>query len=311
MSTRQLLRLALLLAVLLLVWGAAALASHRGGTAAGDQFRLPKVRRADVDTVRVTRPGDTTMLARKDSSSWTANGHPASAQAIAELFDALEDTASAGDLVAERKTSHAGLGVDSATGTRVTVRGHGKTLADLVAGKRSPDFAGGYIRRADQESTWQLPGRLVDILSRKSDEWRDRRIATVKSDSVTAIEVIRGARRYTLRRSGSAWMLSPGGAADSSRAADLASAYGSVTAAGFASDAQADSARFTRPDRKTRVLRKDGTPIVTLLFDSTKGGFWVKPDTGHTVYRIESWTADRLAPADSTVRARPATKKGT
>jgi hypothetical protein len=248
------------------------------------------------------------MLARRDSNNWTVNGHPASSQAVAELFDALEDTTSAGDLVAERKTSHAGLGVDSATGTRVTVRGHGQTLADLVAGKRSTDFAGGYLRRADQASTWQMPGRLVDILSRKSDEWRDRRIVAVNADSIAAIEVARGARRYTLRRSGSSWTLSPGGAADSSRAADLASAYGSVMADGFATEAQADSARFTRPDRKTQVLRKDGTPIVALLFDSTKGGFWAKADTGHTVYRIETWTADRLAPADSTVRARTAAK---
>jgi hypothetical protein len=261
-----------------------------------------------VDTVLLTRPGDTAVLAKRDSSSWTVNGHAASSQAIAELFDALEDTTSTGDLVAERKTSHAGLGVDSATGTRVKVRAHGQTLADLVAGKRSTDFAGGYVRRADQESTWQMPGRLVDILSRKSDEWRDRRIAAVKADSIAAIDISRGARRYTLRRNGSMWALAPGGAADSSRAADLASAYGSVTAEGFATNAQADSARFGKPDRKTRLLRKDGTPIVTLLFDSTKGGFWVKPDTGHTVYRIETWTADRLAPADSTVRAKPPAK---
>jgi hypothetical protein len=269
---------------------------------------LPSIKRAAVDTVLVTRPGDTAVLARKDSSAWTVNGHPASSQAIAELFDALEDTTSAGELVAERKTSHAGLGVDSATGTRVRVRGQGRTVADLVAGKRGTNFAGGYVRRADQETTWQMPGRLVDILSRKSDDWRDRRIAAVKTDSIAAIEVSRGARRCTLRRSGATWTLSPGGAADSSRAADLASAYGSVIADGFATAAQADSARFAQPDRKTRLLRKDGTPIVTLLFDSTKGGFWVKPDTGHIVYRIETWTADRLAPADSTVRAGPPAK---
>jgi hypothetical protein len=308
MSAKQLLRLAALLAVLLLVWGAAALASRRGGNASGEAFHLPKIKRSAVDTVALTRPADTAVLVRKDSSTWTVNGHPASPQAVAELLDALEDTTATGELVAERKTSQAGLGVDSATGTRVKVRGHGQTLVDIIAGKRSTDFAGGYVRRADQESTWQMPGRLVDILSRKSDEWRDRRIATVSGDSIAAIEVSRGARRYTLRRSGGTWALAPGGAADSSRAADLASAYGSVTADGFASEAQADSARFAQPDRKTRLLRKDGTPLVTLLFDSTKGAFWVKPDTGRTVYRIEAWTADRLAPADSTVRAKPPTK---
>jgi hypothetical protein len=302
MSAKQLARLAVLLCALLLIWGAAALASRHGGTSSGESFHLPKIRRTGVDTVRVTRPGDTAVLARKDSSTWTVNGHPASSQAIAELFDALEDTTTNGELVAERKASHAGLGVDSATGTHVEVRGRGKTLADLVVGKRSANFAGGYVRRADQESTWDVPGRLVDVLSRKSDEWRDRRIAAVKADSIAAIEVSRGARHYTIRRTGTTWTLAPGGAADSSQAASLVSALASITADGFASSSQTDSARFARPDRQTRVLRKDGTPIVTLLFDSTKAGFWVKPDTGRTVYRLETWTADRLAPADSTVR---------
>jgi hypothetical protein len=51
-----------------------------------------------------------------------------------------------------------------------------------------------------------------------------------------------------------------------------------------------------------RLLRKDGTPLLTLLFESTAAGFWVRPDTSKTIYRIESWTADRLAPADTTLR---------
>jgi hypothetical protein len=42
--------------------------------------------------------------------------------------------------------------------------------------------------------------------------------------------------------------------------------------------------------------------MLTLLFDSTASGFWVRPDTGTTVYRMDAFTADRLAPADSTLK---------
>jgi len=308
-SAKQLLRLAVLLAGLLLVWGAAALARRReGARSEADAFRAPHISRAGTDSVRLGRPGDTTVLVRKDRSTWTVNGHPAAAAGVADLFAAFSDSAAGSELVAQRRTSHASLGVDSAGGIRVRVIGGGRTLADLVVGHRSPDASGGYVRYADQEPTYLVHGRLVEVLSRRSDEWRDHRIAAVSADSVAAIEVSRGRRAYLLHRADSRWVMTPGGPADSAGVTDLLAAYQAVDASGFASAAQADSAHFTPPDRRTRLLRKDRTPLLTLVFDSTAGGFWVRPDSGTTIYRIEGFTADRLAPADSTLRARPAAK---
>jgi hypothetical protein len=309
-SGKQLLRLAVILGVLLLIWGAAALARRRGAAPrASDAFHLPPITRSQVDTVLLARSKDTTVLARKDTSTWTVDGHPAAPRAIADLFNALADSGAGSELVAERRGSQAGLGVDSAGGTRVRFRGHGKTLADLVVGHRSSDFSGGYVRRPNQDSTFLVHGRLVEVLSRSSDEWRDHRIAAVPKDSVASVEISRGARRYVLRQSGRQWVLAPGGSADSARVADLMAAYTAVDASGFASPAQVDSAHFGSPDRRARLLRKNGTPILTLLFDSTTAGFWVRPDTGKTVYKVESWTADRLTPADSTLRVQSKTSK--
>ena len=305
MSAKQLLRLALMFLGLLLIWGGAAMARYRDKTSvATDAFKLPKITLATVDTVVLTHGADTAVLAKKDTSRWTVNGHPAASQAVVDLFSAFADSASGSELVAERKTSHAGLGVDSAGGTRVLIKGGGRTLADLVAGHRSSDFSGGYVRRTDQEATYEMRGRLVEWLTRASDEWRDHRIAGVLTDSIATIEVSRGAKRYTLRNAGKEWELSPGGLADSTAVANLVAAYRTVDASGFATASEADSARFSPPDRRSRLLRKDGTPILTLLFDSTKAGFWVKPDSGTTVYRVDSWNGDRLAPADSSLRAR-------
>ena len=307
MSAKQLARLALIFGALLLLWGGAAMARHHDKSPDGsDAFRLPKVTRTTVDTLILAHATDTTVLAKKDTSHWTVNGHPAATQAVADLFTALADTAAGSDLIAEQKTSHASLGVDSAGGTRVVIKGGGKTVADLVAGHRSADFSGGYVRRADQVATYELRGRLVEWLTRPGDEWRDHRIAGVASDSVAGIEVSRGVKRYTLKSSGTKWELSPGGLADSTAAANLVAAYRTVDASGFATKPEADSARFSPPDRRTRLFRKDGTALLTLLFDSTKAGFWVKPDTGTTIYKLDSWAGDRLAPADSTLRPHPA-----
>ncbi len=190
MSAKQLARLALIFGALLLLWGGAAMARHRDKAPTNsDAFRIPKLTRGTVDTILLTRPADTTVLTRKDTTNWAVNGHPAASQAIADLFTAFADTAPGSDLIAERKTSHASLGVDSAGGTRVLVKGGGRTLLDLIAGHRSSDFSGGYVRRPDQDATYELRGRLVEWLTRPSDEWRDHRIAGVPGDSVTAIEI--------------------------------------------------------------------------------------------------------------------------
>jgi Domain of unknown function (DUF4340) len=304
MSGKQLVRLAVVLVVLLLLWGAAALARRRETMDTSDQFKLPKIARDQVDSVRIARAGDITVLVRQDSATWHVNGHPASSTAVSDLLAALEDTAPSAELVAERPASHAGLGVDSAGGARVQILAKGKVLADLVAGRRTRDLDGGYLRYAGKNETYAVRGRLAEILGRSSDDWRDHRIAAIAGDSVGSVEVTRGHRSYSLKRGAKGWSFGGGGPADSAAVAGLLGAFSQVEAAGFANGAQADSAKFSPPDRRVRVFRKDGTPLLTLVFDSTASGFWVRPDTVRTIYRVESWTADRLTPADTTMKVR-------
>ena len=306
MSARTLGRLAMLLGVLLLLWGGAALTRNRRADApagSGGGFRLPAPAATAVDTVRITRPSDSVVLARRDSA-WTVNGHPASRTAVKDFFAALGDSAGHPELVAERPASHAGLGVDSAKGTRVRLIRGDSVVGDFIAGQRSADMDGGYVRLAGRPEVYLVRGGLGGLLERGPDEWRDHRIATVPVDSVAAIQVQRGARSYKLARDAKGWTLSPGGAADTAAAARLRQAFGEIDAAGFAAPAQADSARFDRPERRVAALRADGTPLIRLAFDSTGGGFWVRADSGGTVYRMDDWAVDRLAPADSTLRPR-------
>jgi hypothetical protein len=307
-SAKQLIRLVLVFLGLLVLWGAAALGRRHGtAKAGGEALRLPAVARTAVDSIVLAKSGASVVLARKDSTAWTANGFPAAMPAVNELLDALADSSASSELVAERKSSQTGLGVDSANGTWMRVRSKGKSLLELVAGNRAPDFSGGYARLPDQERTYMVHGRLVEAATRPADDWRDHRIAVVPADSIGAVEVARGARRYALERKGAQWSLSTGGTVDSSRAAMLLSSYKTIEAGGFATAAQADSARFTPPDRRLRLLRKDGSPLLTLLFDSTAAGVRVKSDTGKTVYTMDAYVADQLVPPDSSLRPpRPA-----
>jgi hypothetical protein len=301
MSAKLLLRLGIVLVALLLLWGAAALARRHESSTSGDQFALGPFRPASVDTVRIIRAADTALLVRRDSSNWRVNGHPASQAAVGELLDALADSARKSEVVAERPSSHAGLGVDTA-GSRVRIAGRDTVFADLVVGHRTTDLAGGYLRLASDSVVHMVGGRLTELLTRSADDWRNRRIGGLVGDSVSRVEITRGRRGYGLRRGQRGWSFASGGSADSAAVASLLGAYDAVEASGFATPKQADSARFEPADRKARLLRADGSALLSLAFDSTSGGFWLRANDDSTVYRMDSWTADRLTPADSTLK---------
>jgi hypothetical protein len=307
MSPTQLARLAMVLGALLLLWGAASLARRgsRGPTEA-DRFALAAIPRDSVDSIVVQRAADTARIARVDSASWTVNGHRAARSSVDDILAALSDTARRSELVGGRPASHAGFGVDSANGVRIRVVRGDSTVADLIQGNRGPGLEGGYFRLAGDSAVYLVGGNLAQALELTSDELRDKRIAAVAGDSVARIEVTRGRRSYALRRDGASWTLAPGGRADSSAVAELLSGFAQVEAAGFATRAQADSAQLARPDRRVALLRADGSALLTLAFDSTATGFWVRAGADSTVYRMDTWSADRLTPADSSLKAKPA-----
>jgi hypothetical protein len=307
MSPKQLARVAMVLVALLLLWGAASLA-RRGshGRSESDRFALGAIPRDSVDSIIIQRAADTARLARVDSATWTVNGHRASKDAVQDILAALGDSARRTELAGGRTTSHAGFGVDSTKGARIRIVRGDSTVADLVQGNRGPGLEGGYFRLASDSAVYLVAGNLAQALEQTSDELRDKRIAGVSADSIARIEVARGRRSYTLRRDGAGWTLANGGRADSTAVVDLLSSYGHVEAAGFATRAQADSAKFARPDRRVALLRADGSPLLTLAFDSTATGFWVRGGEDSTVYRLDNWSADRLAPSESTLKPKPA-----
>lgn len=311
MSPKQLVRLAAILLVVVALWGAVALASRRSGEGSAGERLLPKIDSSAIDSITLTGPQDTILLQRPDrsGSGWRVNGHAADSQAVGQILKALAEPDAAGELVARNPTSHERLRVTEDSGRRVRVLSRGRVLLDLLAGKQATDGQGIYLRRANQPEVYVVEGELASALARPGEEWRERTIARINTDSVARIEISRGRRSYTLRREGSRWLFASGTPADSAAVANLLANYRVVEAAGFATKAQRDSLRFDRRRRRARLLDGSGKPLLALSFDSVASGIWVQAEgkgqpAGAEPYRIESWTADQLTPADSTLRKR-------
>jgi hypothetical protein len=308
MSSKQLKAIALGLVVVLLLWGASELFS-RGSDELTGSLSLAAIAPGDADTIALVKGADSVVLVKQSATAWTVNGRRAALDAVHDLFQALKDSVPP-ELVAQDSSSFTRLMVDSAAGRWLRVRGAGRPLLQLIVGGRGAELASAYVRRPGDDRVYLWRGRLAQLVDRAADDWRDKRIAVVKPDSVTAVEVERGRDRYTLRRAGTAWKLN-GAETDSGAVARTLEKYRVITATGFATAAQADSARRLRPVRRLTLHGARGTTLVSLRFDSIPGGFWVQR-AGSTaagseagvVYRLNSWDVDGLTPARGTL-ARP------
>jgi hypothetical protein len=309
MSAKQLLRLAAVLVAVLLLWGAVALGSKRTEDKADLASILPKLDTSAIDTIAITGPNDTAILERgRGTVGWQVNGHPTDPQAVSELLRGLADTEQTPELVARSTSSHARLRVSDDSGRRVRLISHGRTLGDLIAGKQTVETDGIYLRRAGAQEVYLLRSGLATALNRSSQEWRNHTIAGVTPDSIASIQISRGGRSYSLRRRDAKWAFASGAPVDSARVAELLSSYREVKASGFSDKAQQDSLRSSKARRTARLLDAQGGPLLSLVFDSLASGVWVRVSPGTTgtptdeAYRLESWTADQLTPADSSLR---------
>jgi hypothetical protein len=303
MSAKQLQAIAIAVAVLLILWGASELWTRRPDATAASP-RLPALSAREVDTVVITQKADTVLLAKQSDSAWTVNGYPASQTSIDEFFQALRDSVRP-DLVAQSPSSFARMEVDSAAARLVRVTGGGKTLAQVFVGGPRPGSDVAYVRLPGDVRVYQWPGRLPTVVGRPADDWRDRRISAVVPDSIAAVEIQRAGKRFTLRKRGTAWMLSSGAPADSAAVARFLEHFRSVSATGFATARQADSLRFARPARRVALRGAGARALLALTFDSTASGYWVRTSEGGTVYRLDSWHVDQLTPAADVLLSHP------
>jgi hypothetical protein len=309
MSSKQLIRLASALGILIVAWGVLALV-RRPASDSGGALALARVDTAAVDSIVLARGHDTATV-RRANTQWLAAGFPADSAVVHAFLGALLDTARSTELVAEQRASQARLGVDADSGERVTVFVHGTPRLSIVAGKRTPDYGGVYVRSAGADATYALHGALADPLARPIDDWRDKRIVAVAPESVATIGIERAGRRYELRRAGTKWEFASGKPADSSAVASLLDGYRDLRASGFATRAQSDSIDFSTPRLRARLTSKSSRILADLVFDSTAAGTWVRADSGGAVLKLDAWQWDRMAPAESTLVAKPAAKKST
>jgi hypothetical protein len=293
MTPEFLKRLAGALVAVLVVWLAASLIRRAGRDETGE-LALGRFDRQVADQASLVKGADT-ILFRKEGSGWTVNGYRADASAIDELLAALNDSSARSELVAESASSHERLGLDSTSARRLRVTQGTTTLVELLLGSRGNSYGSIFVRGPGADAAYQLSGNLANLADRALDDWRDKRIAAIAPESVAVVEVQTGRVRYRLTKGPSGWSIGSA-AADSAAVAGLLDRFRSLSAIGFATTAQADSAHFDPADKVVRLFALGDRPLLTLSADSTASGFWVQRDGDQVIYRLDTWTMGPLAP---------------
>lgn len=302
MSSKQLIRLAGVLAVALVLWGVFAFARHaRSDRAAG--FAMPKIDTSAVDTIAFTKGNDSSVLVRQADGHWRVNGYPAATAMVNQVLRALDDTSNWSELAARRTSSHAAMGVTADSGRHVRVVARSGPGLDLIAGHATGGYVGVFVRLAKDSDVYALHGPLTQTFNHSLTDWRDKTIVNVVPDSVLRLEVRRGRRSYALIRSGKKWRLASGAAPDSATVGTLLTRFHPLSATDFADSAQLDSLHFARPTATVQIYTTGPKPRVSLRFDSTNSGVWARADTGKTVYLLDDWVLAEVAPQAKSLKA--------
>jgi hypothetical protein len=300
MSLDRLKQVAIALVVLVFLWGAAEML--RGGLdEANGNFALATITLEGADSVWIGRTSDTVVIVKQTDTEWSVNGLQAAFSGVSDFFNVFGEV-QRGEVVAQNPDSHERLQVAEDNARHLRVFGDDEMLLDLLVGKRGRDFQAFYVRRPGEDEVYALRSRLISFVDRQLNDWRDRTITSVASDSVASVEITRGRSRFSVRKEEGEWRFADGQPTDSAAMSQLLDGYRALSAAGFPTPQQEDSVNFAPPDRRSILRDEAGNVLAEILFDSTSVGFWVRRAEGGPVYRLDRFRVDRIVPADSTLR---------
>lgn len=302
MSERTLKQLVGALAVVAGLWLVVSLVARGGGggidapTEIGATF--DGVDGSSVQAVRFMRPEDTIEL-RADAGAWRVNGWQADSGSVARFFEAVAET-SVGDLMATNPANHERMGVagEGARSVEIEIGGATRTL---LVGNEGPRPATAYARLPGEDEVYLLEGGIRPHLSRRLDDWRNRRVVAVDTSLVSRITVQRDDDTFTLVRGDSAWTFEDGSEAVASQVRSLLTELGgSLVAAGIVGEGDSLA---TRPAGGSTVASSPaGDVLAEVTIGSGTGERWATASGDSVLYRIGSFKVDLITPTLESMR---------
>jgi hypothetical protein len=295
MSESTLKKLVGALAVVAALWVLATLLSRGGGSIEAPNdlaATFDGVADSTVTAVRFIGPDDTIELRRGDGG-WQVNGFQADSGTVARFFESLSG-ASVGDLIATNPDNHERMGVagDSVRTLEIDVGGQTR---QLLVGGEGPRFSTAYARLPGENSVYLLEGGIRPHMTRRLDDWRNRKMLAIDTSQVTRIAVQRDDDAYTLVRSDTTWTFQDGSPTVPRQVQSLLEELGgSLVASGFAPEGDSIAAL---PQGGSTVAYSDSDDVLAdVTIGSGTGDRWAMAAGDSVRYKIASFRANLIVP---------------
>ena len=254
-------------------------------------------------------------LVRNGDGKWrvaSSYGAPASATKIEDFLGVLRGLK--GDLQAERKTSHAGLGVDDDGALRIELTTGDGGTAVILAGERAGGAYGeSYVRRGDEDKVYRVNQdvrRAAGMISTtvpapSARDWLDLTLADISFEAVRRVIISYPGRRLVIVRDGdengspASWKLEEGGLAEKFKAERMESwisAASLINAEDAADPSLADQGKTADEAYSLTIEAENRPDFVIEVFSRDDAWYAVVSTRPGLAYSLTTANQSRLFP---------------
>ncbi len=242
--------------------------------------------------------GLTTTTLVEQNGQWlveSMDNYPADQKAVGELLDKVAEMKTV-QRVSSNPEKQAVFQVDS-SGTEAKLSdASGNLLVHLFAGKTTPGIFNSYVRAADSDNVYIVPGHLKSTFDKGYRSWRDRSIFAFLKEDVTHLS-IRSEEEIELQvdAAGEWQILKPlVSAANRTEVEEITDLMSSLETDDFAELKDLSEYGLDVPMASITATLKDGAVQTLLIGTEESGSHYVKREDKAQVFELNKTRVDKL-----------------
>ncbi len=243
--------------------------------------------------------GLTTTTLVQQNDQWlveSMDNYPADQKAVGELLDKVAEMKTV-QRVSSNPEKQAVFQVDS-SGTEAKLSdASGNLLVHLFAGKTTPGIFNSYVRAADSDDVYIVPGHLKSTFDKGYRSWRDRSIFAFLKEDVTHLSIRSEEEEIDLQVDavGEWQMLKPlVSAANRTEVEEITDLMSSLETDDFPESKDLSEYGLEVPMASITATLKDGVAQTLLIGAEESGSHYVKREDKAQVFELNKTRVDKL-----------------
>lgn len=275
------------------------------------ELLFPAFNKGDVAKIEIIAAfGLTTTTLVKGNDQWlveSMDNYPADQTAVGELLDKVAEMKTI-QRASSNPEKQAVFQVDSSGTEAKLIDASGNLLAHLFAGKTTPGIFNSYVRAADSDDVYIVPGHLKSTFDKGYRSWRDRTIFAFLKEDVNHLAIRSADEEIELQvdAAGEWQMLKPlASAANRTEVEEITDLMSSLETDDFAEPKDLSEYGLEAPLASITATLKDGAAQTLLIGMEETGAHYVKREDKAQVFELNKTRVDTLIKKSADLKAEP------